>query len=100
MNRDNTVQFGNRVLQIQKTPWRDTLASCPVTVCEHLNGTLSVRYGPHIVGRFDAQGIPLLECSKKKRREKAVEKTGAVRPWKTLRVSHFPTAATTTEPSL
>jgi hypothetical protein len=32
VNRDNTVQIGNRILQIQKTPWRDTLAGCRVLV--------------------------------------------------------------------
>ncbi len=92
VSRDNTVQIGNRVLQIEKTPWRGTLAGCRVTVYEHLDGTLSVGYGPHLVGRFNANGIPLLEP---RRRGRAVEKTGAARPWKTLRVSHFPTAATT-----
>jgi transposase len=90
VNRDNTVEFGHRILQIEKTPWRDTLAGCRVLVYEHLDGTLSLGYGPHVVGRFDAAGIPVLH----RRGKKAVEKTGAARPWKTLRVSHFPTATT------
>jgi transposase len=94
VQRDNTIEIGHRVLQIEKTPWRDTLAGCRVTVYEHLDGTLTIGYGPHTVGRFNAQGIPLLEPLSQKRREKAVEKTGAARPWKTLRVSHFPTATT------
>jgi transposase len=105
VNRDNTVQIGNRLLQIEKTPWRDTLAGCRVLVYEHLDGTLSVGYGPHVVGRFNAEGIPLLEPSPRKRREKAVEKTlrGKVQkqtfplrleiPPK-ARDSHFPTATT------
>lgn len=94
VNRDNTVAFGNRVLQIEKTPWRDTLAGCRVTVHEHLDGTLSVGYGPHTVGRFNAEGMPLLEIAR--RRPKAVEKTGASPPWKSLRDSHFPTASAAT----
>jgi hypothetical protein len=73
VNRDNTVQFGNRVLQIQKTPWRDTLAGSRVVVYEHLDGTLSVGYGPHTVGRFNAEGMPLQEIIGNRRR-KAVEK--------------------------
>ena len=73
VNRDNTVQIGNRVLQIQKTPWRDTLAGSCVVVYEHLDGTFSVGYGPHTVGRFNADGIPLQEIIR--RRRKAVEKT-------------------------
>jgi transposase len=96
VNRDNTVEIAHRLLQIEKTPWRNTLAGCRVTVYEHLDGTLSVGYGPHLVGRFNAQGIPLLEPWPPKRRTKAVEKTGAAPPWKTLRVSHFPTAPATT----
>lgn len=95
VNRDNTVEIAHRVLQIEKTPWRNTLAGCAVTVYEHLDGTLSVAYGPHLVGRFDAQGLPLLEPGVRKRRQKAVEKTAAAPPWKTLRVSHFSTATTT-----
>jgi len=93
VNRDNTVEIGNRVLQIEKTPWRNTLAGCSVIVYEHLDGTLSVGYGPHLVGRFDAQGVALPEAT---RRRKAVEKMVAAPPWKTLRVSHFPTATATT----
>jgi transposase len=93
VNRDNTVEIAHRVLQIEKTPWRNTLAGCRVTVYEHLDGTLSVGYGPHLVGRFNAEGMPLAQRT---RRAKAVEKTVAAPPWKTLRVSHFPTAPATT----
>jgi transposase len=96
VNRDNTVEIAHRVLQIERTPWRNTLAGCRVTVYEHLDGTLSVGYGPHCVGRFNAQGVPLLEPLPRKRRPKAVEKTVAAPPWKTLRVSHFSTATATT----
>jgi len=95
VNRDNTVEIAHRVLQIEKTPWRNTLAGCQVLVYEHRDGTLSVGYGPHLVGRFDAEGIPLAQRT---RRPKAVEKTGAAPPWKTLRVSHFSTAPAATRP--
>jgi len=59
VNRDNTVQVENRCLQIDKIPWRATLAGCRVTVYEHLDGTLSIGYGPHTVGRYTADGSPL-----------------------------------------
>jgi transposase len=98
VNQDNTVEIAHRLLQIEKIPWRNTLAGCRVTVYQHLDGTLSVGYGPHCVGRFNAQGLPLLEPVTRKRRQKAVEKTVAAPPWKTLRVSHFPTATATTRP--
>ena len=57
--RDNTVSYDNRVLQIEKNKWRYTLAGCKVVVYEHLDGSLSLRYGPHIVGRYDAGGSVL-----------------------------------------
>jgi hypothetical protein len=57
--RDNTVSYDNRVLQIEKNKWRYTLAGCKVVVYEHLNGSISLRYGPHLVGRYDATGAPL-----------------------------------------
>jgi transposase len=92
VNRDNTVAVENRRLQIEKTPWRATLAGCRVTVYEHLDGTLSIGYGPHLVGRYTAEGVPLEE--KKSRLRRAVEKTVAAQPWKSPRDSHFPTACT------
>ena len=52
VNRDNTISFANRVLQIERTRWRGTLAGCRVVMCEHLDGSLTVYYGPHVVGRF------------------------------------------------
>jgi transposase len=59
VNRDNTVSWANRCLQIEKTSWRGTLAGCRVTVCEHLDGTLSLVYGPHRVGHYTADPAPL-----------------------------------------
>lgn len=52
VNRDNTVSFANRVLQIGRVSWRGTLAGVRVVVSEHLDGSLSVYYGPHQVGRY------------------------------------------------
>jgi transposase len=57
--KDNTVRLDNCVRQIERTPWRGTLAGCRVTLCEHLDGRLSIVYGPHVVGRYTAQGDPL-----------------------------------------
>ena len=101
--RDNTVQFGDRWLQIEPTDWRGTLAGCRVMVHEHLDGSLTVRFGPHVVGRYNAQGWPLPE-QRSPRRRKAVEKPlrGKPKPGFPLRLeipqnrrdSHFPTATT------
>ncbi len=78
VSRDNTVSFQNFALQIQPVRWRGTLAGCTVTVHQHLDGTLSLRYGPHLVGRYNAQGWPLLESIKSRR--KAVEKPRSGKP--------------------
>lgn len=57
--KDNTVRLGDRTWQIERTPWRGTLAGCRVTICEHLDGRVSIVYGPHLVGRYTAQGEAL-----------------------------------------
>ena len=46
VGKDNTVQWGERVWQIERTPWRGTLAGCRVTICEHLDGRVTIVYGP------------------------------------------------------
>jgi transposase len=73
---DNTVEIAHRTLQIEKSPWRNTLAGCSVIVYEHLDGTLSVGYGPHVVGRFNAQGMALM-LPEARHRKKAVDKAPA-----------------------
>jgi len=67
--KDNTIAIRDRRWQLDRSPFRHTLADCRVTVCEHLNGTISVRWGPHVVGRFDAQGSPLEDQPAKRRTE-------------------------------
>ena len=59
VNRDNTVSFQNLSLQIERVRWRATLAGCQVVVHQHLDGTLSLTHGPHCLGRYDADGVPL-----------------------------------------
>jgi len=56
VNRDNTVSFENLHLQIEPVRWRATLAGCSVTVHQHLDGTLSLHFGPHCLGRYDRRG--------------------------------------------
>jgi hypothetical protein len=45
----------NRFLQLDKTRFRNTLAGCTVTICEHLDGSLSVRWGPHLLTTVKAE---------------------------------------------
>ena len=76
--KDNTVAIGPRSWQIEKSRFRHTLAGCTVTIHEHLDTSISIRYGPHVIGRFDANG----------------ERGGKVESRK--QASHFPTATATT----
>src|SRR3954454_25007942 len=54
--RDNTIAFRDQIWQLEKTRWRYSLAGCTVTVHEHLDGQISVRYGPHLVANWSASG--------------------------------------------
>ena len=105
--KDNTIAIADRSWQIDKSRFRSTLAGCTVTVHEHLDATVSIRYGPHVVGRFDAGGRSLLKSATKKRGGKdgpveALENQtqvshGSHRPLEispTTRDSPFPTART------
>src|SRR6266849_5837433 len=109
--KDNTIAIGDRSWQIEKSRFRSTLAGCTVTIHEHLDGTVSIRYGPHVVGRFDCGGRSVKEVATKKRGGKggpveAVENQtqvshGSHRPLEispTPRDSHFSTAPTTLLP--
>jgi transposase len=72
VNRDNTVQLDQQVYQIEKTRWRGTLAGCRVILCEHLDGRLTIHYGPHLVASFSAQErVQNKAAARWKRKERA-----------------------------
>ena len=47
VEKDNTVNYEGRRLQILPVNWRSNLARCVVKVCESLDGRIWLRYGPH-----------------------------------------------------
>jgi transposase len=108
VGKDNTVAIGDRLWQIDKTRFRNTLAGSTVTIHEHLDGNVSIRFGPHVVGRFDSKGEKLIPPGVEKRggkggsmeageNQKQVS-TGSHTPLEIshkARDSHFPTASTT-----
>ena len=59
VSKDNTVALGERIWQLEKSRFRTRLAGCTVTIHEHRDETVSIRYGPHVVGRYSADGKPL-----------------------------------------
>ena len=90
VNQDNTVHLGPCVLQIEKSRWRATLAGCRVTIYQHLDGSWSIGYGPHIVGHYNQQGIArLLETQAQ---PKTLGKRGS------LRSPRLPRLNTTNQP--
>lgn len=59
VGRDNTVSLANHCFQIERTKWRTTLAGCAVAVYELTNGTITITYGSHVVGRYSGDGVAL-----------------------------------------
>ena len=108
VDNDNTVAIKERRWQIDKSQFRSTLAGSTVTIHEHLDETVSIRFGPHVVGRYDSAGEKLINAKPKERRGKggsmeAGENQKQVFPGshtpleisQKRRDSHFPTAPTT-----
>jgi hypothetical protein len=67
VDKDNTVAIGDRYWQIEKSRFRHTLAGCTVMIHEHLDGRISIRYGPHVVAQFDAAGQRVRQARTKMR---------------------------------
>jgi hypothetical protein len=59
VSKDNTVAIADRSWQLEKSRFRSSLAGCTVTIHEHLNGKISIRYGPHVLGRYTAEANPI-----------------------------------------
>jgi hypothetical protein len=97
VEKDNTVAIKTRRWQIDKCRWRYSLAGQTVTIHEHLDGAVSIRYGPHVVGHW-------AEGRGKDGAVEAVENQTQVshRSHRPLEIahgdSHFPTASTTISP--
>ena len=88
--KDNTVAIGERWWQLDKTRWRHTLAGQTVTIHEHLDGRVSIRYGPHVVGRGKDGAVDAMENQPQvfHRAHRSLENS------QKQRVSHFSTAPT------
>jgi len=65
VGKDNTVTLAHQVWQIGKADFRSTLAGCTVTIHEHLNGRVSIRYGPHVVGSYESDGRPVQRAERR-----------------------------------
>jgi hypothetical protein len=88
--KDNTVAMGGQLWQIDKTRFRNTLAGSTVTIHEHLDETVSIRFGPHVVGRFGSKGEKLNEQKPKTRHGKDGSMEAGENPKQVSTVSHTP----------
>ena len=106
--KDHTVAIKERTWQIDKTRFRNSLGGSTVTIHEHLDETVSIRYGPHVVGRYSSTGEKLVSATPKERGGKGGSReagenqkqvsTGSHTPLEIspkARDSHFSTAPTT-----
>src|SRR5205807_6100029 len=87
--RDNTVSFANKTWQLERCKLRASLAGCRVTIHEHLDQTISITFGPHLVGRYNAAAGPL---EFKTKTVEMVEKSGQK---SSLTLPLIPTVTTT-----
>ncbi len=65
VGQDNTV-----AIREGQDTIRNTLAGSTVTIHEHLDETVSIRYGPHVVGRYSSSGEKLSSATAQERRGK------------------------------
>lgn len=64
-NKDNTVSYGNRTLQLHRQPNRRTCAGLHVLVRQHLDGSYSIWKGPHLLGSYNADGQAVEQLKRK-----------------------------------
>lgn len=74
VNNDNTVSFNNRILQIGPSELRVSFAKCKVIVYEHIDGAITIGYGPHTLGYYTPKGLSTYSQKEKaaKRKRTAV----------------------------
>jgi transposase len=59
VDRDNTVSFDCRKLQLPKSPLRPHYVKAKVRVHHYPDGALAVFHGPRLIARYTAEGIPI-----------------------------------------
>ena len=57
VNNDNTVSYNHRILQIGPSELRVSFAKCRVMVYEHLDGSITIGYGPHMIGYYPPKDL-------------------------------------------
>jgi len=69
VNPDNTVSFQRHILQIDASTLRISFTKCRVNVHLHIDNTISITFGPHIIGQYNSLGETLKNpCISKQRK--------------------------------
>jgi transposase len=87
VNNDNTISFENRILQIGPSELRVSFAKCRVTVYEHLDGSVSIGYGPHMLGYYLPKNLST--NSHYKQKEKVAKRKRATTTFNQKRTHHL-----------
>lgn len=100
VGRDNTVVYKNLVLQIDRQKWRSSMQGCRVTVYHHLDQSISIGYGPQVIGCYTRDGQQKTKAVEMPRTRKTAKNTVSLnrleKPRKTTAsLSHIPTPSTT-----
>lgn len=77
VNNDNTISFNNRILQIGPSELRISFAKCRVTVYEHLDGSITVGYGPHMIGYYPPKDLSTYSHNSQKEKVAKRKRTAA-----------------------
>lgn len=56
VNKDNTVNYKNKTLQIFKDKYRYNYVKVKVRIHEYMDGTIAIFYGPRCLARYDESG--------------------------------------------
>ncbi len=87
VNNDNTISFKNRILQIGQSELRVSFAKCRVIVYEHLDGSVSIGYGPHMLGYYLPKNLST--DSHYKQKEKVAKRKRAATTFNQKRTHHL-----------
>lgn len=87
VNNDNTISFNNRLFQIGPSELRVSFARCKVVVYEHIDGSITVGYGPHMLGFYAPKG--LLTYPHNSQKEKVAKRKRAATTFNQKRTHHL-----------
>ena len=57
VNNDNTISFNRRIFQIGASDLRVSFTKCKVSLYEHLDSSITVTYGPHMIGFYTPKNL-------------------------------------------